>query len=161
MSEVTPQPFMYDANEQRADLRSALIGFVLGIAAWILNLGIQRFIVEPFFCHNADSFGVCAQGGTVGWVAAVVITLAAGLFMLVRFNVFRPLLVILASVISLWGVANWIGPLSWWQASLWHGALFALAFGLFTLIARIERFGIAFVATVLLILLFRLVVVNA
>ena len=64
-------------------------------------------------------------------------------------------------VIVVEGIASWIGPLSWWQASLWHGALFALAFGLFTLIARIERFGIAFVATVLLILLFRLVVVNA
>jgi hypothetical protein len=160
MSEVTSQPFLYDANEQRSDLRSAVIGFVLGVSAWLLNLGIQRFIVEPFFCHNADSFGVCAQGGTVAWVAAVIIALAAGLFTLVRFNVYRPLLIVLAVVISLWGVANWLGPLSWWQASLWHGVLFALAFALFTLIARIERFGIAFVATVLLILLFRLIVIS-
>lgn len=152
---------MYDANEQRSDLRSAVVGFVLGIAAWLLNLGIQRFIIEPFFCHNADSFSVCAQGGTYAWIAAIIIAMAAGLFMLVRFSIFRPLLIILASIISLWGVANWIGPLSWWQASLWHGVLFALAFGLFTLIARIERFGIAFVVTILLILLFRLVVVNA
>lgn len=161
MSEVTPQPFMYDSSEQRADLRSAVIGFVVGVAVWLMNLGIQKFFIEPFFCHNADSFGVCAQGGTVAWIIAIVIGMAAGLFTLVRFNVFRPLLIVLASIISLWGVASWLGPLSWWQASLWHGALFALAFGLFTLIARIERFGIAFVATVILILLFRIVVVNA
>ena len=152
---------MYDSSEQRADLRSAVIGFVIGAGAWLLNLGIQRYLIEPLFCHNADSFGVCAQGGTVAWIIAMVIGLAAALFTLVRFNVFRPLLIVLASVISLWGVANWLGPLEWWQAALWHGVLFALAFGLFTLIARIERFGIAFVATIILILLFRIVIVNA
>jgi hypothetical protein len=162
MSEVNnTQPFLYDAGEQRADLRSALVGFVVGLGVWVLDLGIQRYFIEPIFCHNADSFGVCSQGGTVAWIIAIVLGMAAALFTLVRFNVFRPLLVILASVISLWGVANWIGPLPWWQAMLWHGALFALAFGLFSLIARIERFGIAFVLTIVLILAFRLVVVNA
>lgn len=162
MSEVnSTQPFLYDASEQRGDLRSALVGFVVGLVTWLLNLGIQHYFIEPIFCHNADSFGVCAQGGTVAWVVAIVIGMAVGLFTLVRFNVFRPLLVILASIISLWGVANWLGPLDWWQAMLWHGALFALAFGLFSLIARIERFGFSFVLTLILILAFRLVIVNA
>lgn len=159
MAEVK-QP-IYISSDRRSIMTTLATGLFVGVAGWLLNLAIQRFFVEPIFCRNADSFAMCANGGTIAWVIAIIIVSAAGLFSLVRIGVFRPLLVVLAAVIALWGVSSWLGPLEWWQAMLWQGALFALAYMLFTWIARAERFPVAFIVTILVILLMRLVVVSA
>ena len=155
-----PTPY-YMTTERRSLIATAVIGFLVGALGWALNLGVQRFFVEPIFCRNVDSFANCAQGGTISWVIAIVIVSAVGLFALVRASVFRPLLVVLATIVALWGVFGWLGPMTWWMAILWHGALFALAYALFGWIARSDRFPVAFIAIIVIILLLRLVAIRA
>lgn len=152
---------MYVGSDRRSIINIALTGLGVGIIGWLLNLAIQRFFVIPVFCNNTDSFSMCANGGTIAWVIAMIIVSAVGLFSLVNIGVFRPLLAVLATMVALWGVSTWLGPLEWWHAMLWHGGLFALAYLLFTWIARTERFPVAFIASVLVVLLLRLVVVSA
>jgi len=148
-------------SERRSVLTTVLTGLAVGVVGWLLSLGLQRFFIEPVFCRNPDAFSTCAQGGTVAWVVAVVIISALGLIALVRTGVFRPLLVVLAAIAALWGASAWLGPLAWWQALIWHGVLFALAYALFGWIARTQKFPIAFVATIVIIIALRLVALNA
>jgi hypothetical protein len=152
---------IYISTDQRSIVATVLTGFMVGAIGWLLNLGLQRFFVEPVFCNNTDAFSLCANGGTIAWVIAIVIASAAGLFSLVRAGIFRPLLVVLAAFITLWGVSNWLGPLAWWQAALWQGILFALAYALFAWVSRTERFPVAFILTIAIIIILRLVAVNA
>jgi hypothetical protein len=161
MADTTIKQPIYIGSDRRSLVATILTGFVVGVGGWLLDLAIQRFFVVPVFCNDANSFSVCANGGTIAWVIAIVIVSVIGLFSLVRINVFRPLLVVLAAVAALWGVFGWLGPLAWWQATLWQGVLFALAYILFTWIARTERFPVAFIVTVLVIILLRLVVVTS
>ena len=152
---------LYVAQEQRSVIGAAIAGVFVGLAGWMLNLALQAWIIEPFFCRSPETFAVCSNGGTVAWTAAVIFASIIGLIALVRSGVFRPLLVVIATLIALWGVAAWLGPLVWWQALLWHGILFAVAYSLFSWIARISSFLVALIITIVVIVLARLVVINS
>lgn len=140
---------------------SVLIGLAIGAAIWLLNLFLQWALIVPLFCNSPDNFSVCASGGTYAWWLAAVPLLLLSLWLLVRRGVYRPLLVIMASLAALWGIWAWLGYLTWWQASLWQAVLLALSYGLFALLARIPNFGLSLVALVAAVILARLVSLSA
>lgn len=151
----------YVAPDRRSVLGTVLTGLVVGVVGWLLSLAIQTWIIDPVFCRSPQTFAVCANGGTIGWVIAMILVSIASLLSLVRNGVFRPLLVVLASLIALWGASAWLGPLPWWQGMLWHGVLFALAYALFAWVARLSNFLIAVIVTIVLIVAARLVVIGS
>lgn len=151
----------YVAPDRRSILGTVLTGLVVGLVGWLLSLAIQTWIIDPVFCRSPQTFAVCANGGTIGWVIAMILVSIASLLSLVRNGVFRPLLVVLASLIALWGASAWLGPLPWWQGMLWHGVLFALAYALFAWVARLSNFLIAVIITIVLIVAARLIVIGS
>ena len=151
-----PYPF-----DLMALARLLVIGFVVGMLGWLLYLGIAQFIIEQIFCRNADSFGVCRNGGTVAWAAAQVVVMIAALAALARLAVYRPLFIILGVFIALWSAHAWLGVLPWWGAMLWHGALFALAFAVFGWLARIQSFIVALIIGLVVIVLSRVILMNS
>lgn len=164
MAEVktTQQPTrQYVAPDRASIIGTLLTGLVVGLVGWLLSMAIQMWIIEPVFCRSPQTFAVCSQGGTIGWVVAMIIVSVASLLSLVRSGVFRPLLVVLASLIALWGASAWLGPLSWWQAMIWHGVLFALTYLLFAWVARLSNFLLAMIVTIVLIIGARLIVINS
>lgn len=160
MAEANTSP-IYIPGERRSIIGVIITGLVVGLLGWMLSMAIQAWIIVPFFCRSTQTFSVCENGGTIGWVVAVIIVSILGLLSLVRTGVFRPLLVVLASLLALWGVSAWLGPLPWWQALLWHGALFAVAYALFAWVARLQSFLIALILTIVLIVLARVVILNS
>lgn len=160
MAEVNTSS-VYVAQEQRSVFGAALTGLFVGVVGWLVSMAIQAWIIEPIFCRSPQTFNVCSSGGTIAWTTALIIVSIVGLFSLVRTSVFRPLLVVLATLIALWGVSAWLGPLPWWQALLWHGVLFALAYSLFAWIARIQSFLLSLIITIALIIIARFVVLNS
>ena len=151
----------YVAPDRHSILGTVLTGLVVGLVGWLLSLAIQTWIIDPVFCRSPQTFAVCANGGTIGWVIAMILVSIASLLSLVRNGVFRPLLVVLASLIALWGASAWLGPLPWWQGMLWHGVLFALAYALFAWVARLSNFLIAVIITIVLIVAARLIVIGS
>jgi len=160
MAEVKKSQF-YVPQERRSFIGVVVTGFLVGVLSWLLSLGLQAWIIEPIFCRSEQSFDICANGGTIAWTASVIIVSFLGLLSMVRTNVFRPLLVVIATLIALWSVSAWLGPLEWWQAMLWHGLLFGLAYIVFAWVARIQNFLLSLVVTIILIILARLVVINS
>lgn len=160
MAQVNTSPF-YITQDRRSAIGAAATGLFVGIVGWLVSMAIQAWIIEPIFCRSAQTFNVCSNGGTIGWTIALIVVSIVGLLSLVRTGVFRPLLVVLAALIALWGVSAWLGPLPWWQSLLWHGVLFALAYSLFAWVARMQSFLLSLIITIIFIIAARFVVINS
>lgn len=138
-------------------IMGGIIGLVTGSLGWLLSLLLQRGVVSPLLCQSTDSFGACANGGTIAWWFALILLSVAGLFVMVNRGIYRPLLVVLAVFASVWGIWAWLGYMPWWQAALWQGGIFAFAYGLYTLLARASNFGISLGLMVAAIIIVRVI----
>lgn len=153
----------YDTHpvDMRALITMLGVGAVVGAVGWLLYLAMSQFFVEPVFCRSVDAFTACRNGGTIAWVGAHIIALAAAVAVLARLSVYRPLLVVLAVLISLWGAHSWLGAVAWYAGLLWQVVLFALAFAAFGWIARTTNFVVAVVASLAVAVLARLILLWA
>lgn len=149
----------YGENGQLSLFSSLSVGAGAGFFGWLLFLALDNWIVRAVFCRSADSVGVCANAESLSWAIAIVLVGLASLFVLVRANVFRPLLVVLAAIVALWMVGVWFVPLVWWIGLIWHTLLFALAYALFAWVVSTENFVYALIVTIVLVVGLRLVVI--
>ena len=149
----------YDAY--RLDVASIvklfIVGALSGAIGWLMYIGIANYFIDPVFCRNAEMFGVCKNGGTIAWVSAHIIVLAAAVAALARFAVYRPLLVVLAVLVSLWAAHAWLGGMQWYVGLLWQTVLFGVAMALFGQIARMTNFLAALLISLGLAILLRIV----
>jgi len=137
-------------------VRVALLGALVGVASWLLTALIRQIIFVPLFCGDpANSMCVGATGGA-GTIALFVVAVA-GLLGLVRLGVYRPLLVVVAAAVSLWGIASWTAEFSWVESLLWTIVLYSLVYTVFTWLVRPRAFAFAAGLTVVVVLLIRLV----
>ena len=161
--EVTPTAVRHNTYtfDPGVLIRLGAIGAVMGALGWLLYLGITTYFVVPVFCSNVETFAVCRSGGAIAWIAGHVIAAAAALALMIRFAVYRPLLVIIGVFASLWAAHTWLGGMAWYAGMLWQIVLFALGTMLFGWIARIRNFWVALVVAVLLVVAARIVLMNA
>lgn len=135
---------------------AAATGALVGFFGWLLTLGVYNWVLSPIFCRSADTAAVCAASDLTAWILAYGILSSVGLFMLIRANVFRPLLVVLAALVSLWAIGLWFFPLVWWVGLLWQTGLFAVAYALYAWLASVQKFIIALVTIVIVVVVMRL-----
>lgn len=134
------------------------VGAFVGFFGWLLTLGIHNWIITPVFCRSSDTASICSNSNVISWVISYILVSIAGLFMLVRSGIFRPLLVVLAALLTLWTFGLWFMPAYWGAGLLWSTGLFALAYALYAWLASIERFIISSVLIVVVVVLLRLLV---
>lgn len=143
----------------RYSLLTALaIGALVGVFGWLFTLGINSWVLHPVLCRSADTASACASSDITAWVIAHVVVSIIGLFLLIRVGVFRPLLVVLAALITLWAVGLWFVSSPWWVGLLWEAGLFAAAYMLYKWVAAVDRFVIAAILTVVLVVVMRLII---
>lgn len=138
-----------------------LVGLISGVIGWLLYLAISNYFIEPVFCSNPDTFAVCRSGGTIAWVGAHIVVMAGAVAVLARFAVYRPLLVVLGVLIALWGAHSWLGGMPWYVGLAWQALLFGLAMAVFGWIARTNRFIVAMLATLIVAVLSRVILMYA
>lgn len=132
------------------------IGALAGLATWGLTIALDTYVYKAILC-NGDSAVQCASSYQYATTTATIIGAAIGLFGLVRLHVFRPLLIVIASYVALWGLLSLIQPMSWLAEALAVAGLYAASFGLFSWLARIKRFYIAIIFVILVIVGVRLI----
>jgi hypothetical protein len=142
-------------------VRLFVVGLVAGVVGWLLYLAVMHYFVSPVFCRNPETFSVCNNGGTIAWVSAHVIVMAATVAILARMAVYRPLLVVLGVLLSLWSTHAWLGGMEWYYGVIWQGILFGVAVALFGWVARTTSFVAALILTIVLVILARLVLMTA
>lgn len=140
----------------RSDLISVLVlGGVAGLIIWLLGLLLNTYVFDVYFCQG-DISSQCGSAKNYAAAAAGIVGGVAALGGLVRLRVYRPLLVVIASLASTWGVVQLCWSLGWFTAAVVAIVLYALAFGLFSWVSRIREFWITLLVMVLLVVAVRL-----
>jgi hypothetical protein len=136
-----------------------MVGAGVGFFGWLLTLAINSWFLQALLCRSADTATACANSPAIAWGAAHVIVGLFSLFVLIRTNVFRPLLVVLAAMITLWMIGLWFISMTWYVGLGWETLLFALAFMLFAWIVSLNNFVVALIIAVVVVVLTRLLIV--
>lgn len=133
----------------RADVivRVALLGLGIGAVAWALALGLNQFIIGPVFCPNAT----CESTSTVSGNIVLVLTAIAAMLGMVRLGVYRPMLIAIAVVATLWGIGGWLSGIIWYEALGWSALMYMAAYTAYAWLVRPRNFIIVLVVLALLI----------
>jgi hypothetical protein len=134
-----------------------VLGGLVGLFLWGMGLVLDRFVFDAYLCQNETS-NQCAYAKNYAAITAGIIGGVLALVGLIRLRVYRPLLVLLATVISLWGVVQLGWKLDWYVGALIAMLMYAVAFATFSWIARVRAFWIALSVTVVLVIAVRLAV---
>ena len=152
---TTESPF-FIAMSLRALLFVVITGLAAGLAIWGLTFLLDTYVYKALLCANQTTHQ-CVSSTQYATVTATILGAALGLFGLVRFQVFRPLLVVLAAIVALWGLLEVVSPFVWYIELPAVMVLYGLAFGVFAWLARIRHFLISLVAIIVLVVVVRLV----
>jgi hypothetical protein len=141
--------------------RDIMSTFVAGLIVGILYLGasylLNTYVFGNVLCR-AQASADCAQAPVYSMIVASVLSGLVGIGLLVRLRIYRPLLVVAASLISLWGIGALLFNLPLYAAFIISAILFGLCYAVFTWFIRIRSFILAMVAVVVLIVVLRLIV---
>lgn len=130
-------------------------GLVIGLVVAGLYLLMNTYIFGAVLCRP-QSMAECANAPSYAMSAATFLGAIAGLASLARIRIYRPLLVVIASAIALWGLDRVVGSLAWYQILLSSMVLYALAYGLFAWLARIRNFVLTIVMIIVAVVIARL-----
>lgn len=151
---VTTVPFV---NMGVGDLLRAMVtGAGVGFVSTGVYLLLNKFIFGAALCR-AGVEG-CANAPLYATIVTVVIAMICGVVALAKAGVYRPLLVAIAVPLALWGIFALFNGVAWYWALIVGTLLFALAYSLFSWLARVRSFIISIVLLVLIVLLVRLIV---
>lgn len=135
-----------------------LIGAAVGAVVVLLYFLLNTFIFSAVLCRP-QSTGDCNQAPNYAMIVALVIGSIAGVASLARVRVYRPLLIVLASAIALWGMQYVLVNVAWYWAMIATVVPFGLAYGLFGWLARIRHFILAIIVTIVLVVAVRWMIV--
>src|SRR5664279_314639 len=94
-------PFIDMTSRELANI--LLIGVGVGLGTWLLQLVVSKYVLSPILCHESG-LPICSSVDSYANIVAVLFATTGGLVALVRQRAFRPLLVTLAALASLWGL---------------------------------------------------------
>jgi hypothetical protein len=136
-----------------------ITGLVAGLLVTGLAYVLNHFVFGAVLCR-AQAPANCNDAPGYAMTVAIIIASIAALAALARLRVYRPLLVVLAAAISLWGIQRLTASLPWYGELLTIAVFFGLAYGLFSWVSRIRSFIFAIVVSVMLIVAIRLALVG-
>lgn len=147
-----------EQGSTRELISAAWIGAVVGVLTWTLTYVLSHYVIGSIACRVGSSLVDCADAVTVAAGIALVISSVVGLVLLVRERAFRPLLVILAALVTLWGLYG-----AWLEVSsiltIFGGVIVtALVYTVLTWFSRVRNFWVSLGIIIVLTILFRLIV---
>lgn len=135
-----------------------LVGALVGAFCWILAHVFGLYVLKPTSCTGEAL--ACAATSQPAAIVATLIAACIGLLGLVKLQVFRPLLIVIAATASLWGVVGILGTgmLPWYFSLVAVILLHGLAYTTMMWIARIRLFWLAVLISLVLVVALRLII---
>lgn len=149
------QPSAIIAASSRQLWRTASVGVIVGVVVWGLALLLETYVYSTILCRG-DLAQKCSAAPQYAAATAALVAAGVGLFALARLQVFRPLLVVLASLISLWSLLPLLADMPWYGALIAAAAVYGLSYALFSWVVRLRSFIMAVLIVVILIVAVRL-----
>ena len=153
--------FKEEISDYLFNMRAAVFGRLLltaavaGLLVWLVATGIDRAILEPIVCKDGANQLLCGNSTMMAGHIATVIMAIMLVPVLILFGIKRPLVVVLAATIALWGV-------NFWQAHTIVAALIAsltymVVYASLTWLNRIRGDGAAILLMIVFVILARVV----
>jgi hypothetical protein len=134
----------------------ALLGIGLGAGFWLLTQIIRQVILVPLLCGDPTTSACLAVNDTSGSIAGVIVAII-GVLGLVRLSVYRPLIIVVAAAISLWGLSSWIAGLQWYEGLAAAIILYVVSYVAFSWLVRPRAFVPAMVIVIVVVVLARFI----
>lgn len=133
-----------------------LYGLLVGVLTFALFFVLERFVFEPILCRESAALARCDSKEAFASGAAIALASMAGLVLLVRERVYRPILAIIGVAISLWGVFALVATLPIILAAFVSVILFGVSYVLFSWLVQPTSFVVSIVAVVVVSALARI-----
>ena len=138
--------------------RIGAIGAVIGALSVGLYVLFHTYIFQAVLCHDQAN-AACGQAATYAAITTAFIASFVAVVVLAHIRVYRPLLIILAAILALWGIQSIVAVLPWYWALAGMIAVGALAYSLFAWIARIRSFILSAVVAIVIAVIIRCIIV--
>jgi hypothetical protein len=135
------------------------IGLGIGLSWWVLTSLLNRYVVEAIACRDMATAAACVDSYSIAGSIAAVLVAVLGAFVLVRAIQPRPIVIAVATAALLWDLGGLVDGLSWFETLLWALALYALSYGLFSLVARIANIVVSLLSALAVVAIVRLLLV--
>jgi len=132
----------------------------VGIGALVGVIQISIFMGLYWIATETSDGRVEAYMSITLMVVALVFAHFLGLVGLIRVQVLRPLLVVLAAIATLWGIWDWIGMLPWWAELLSAGVLYGVTYGYYAWVNRILSFPLVLAISFISLIAARLIIIS-
>lgn len=132
------------------------IGAGVGLLTALSYFALENYVFGPLLCEGTAT--ACEDSSLYATIVSIVLGSVIGLVALVQARVYRPLLIVLAASVTMWGFGSLVNDLAWYWGLLLAVLFFGLVYSLYAWIARVRSFIVAAVVTIILVVAARLVV---
>lgn len=119
-----------------------LMGASLGLLYSGLTLYLSKFV------------GLSSAAGDI----ATIIVATVGIIVMLNLRMARPLLVAVASAVSLWGLSKLTDGLGWFEVLVWSVLVYGLAYFLFSWLTRYKKITPVLIAIIIIVVIVRLTI---
>ena len=138
--------------------RIGAIGAVIGALSVGLYVLFHTYIFQAVLCRDQANTA-CGQAATYAAITTAFIASFVAVVVLAHIRVYRPLLIILAAILALWGIQSIVTVLPWYWALAGMVVVGASAYSLFAWIARIRSFILSAVVAIVIAVIIRCIIV--
>ena len=139
-------------------LKIGIFGALIGLLTMGLYVLFDRYVFTPTLCSDMNiGSGRCENKLVFSSSVALVIGALPALFFFVQQRVYRPLLVLLLAVVTLWNIPLLIGELALLPATLLSLLIFALTYLVFAWLVQIRNFSVALIASIAVVVIVRII----
>lgn len=154
----TDSPFAHFTR--RTFLGVLLTAIVASILTFVLTMAIDKVVLQPVMCQ-VGSGADCNSSQQIAYHISSIIAGIVAVVMLVQASVYRPLLVVLSSAVSLWSIYEaFLAGAPWPLQLLSLVVLNSITFIAFAWLLRAYNFAVALVSSFVLVVV-TLLVTNA
>lgn len=136
----------------------ALTGAAVGALYFIVTYLVGHFLIEPLYCGPNLNVVNCSNSVGISGNIATIIVAAVGLGIMVSLRVVRPIIVVVATGLLLWGLSVWTAGLGWGEIVAWGALLYGLAYVTFAWICRYNQTMPIIIISILVSVIARIVI---
>lgn len=141
-------------QDKKVYFKAILIGLGVGILTAVLTYVIDRFILRTLVCAGGQ---VCQTASVYSGNIALIIAATASVAVMVKHEVYRPLLIALVAVILMWGFGGWLFGARFIANLVTITFLLTLSYAMLAWIVRLRSVPALVITLVVLVIIFRLI----
>jgi hypothetical protein len=151
LEESAPVKLSLVVNSSREEFKYVvLLGVAVGLFVALVSLLIGKYFINPVFCLSHGGT-ICGMSGQLGYYVALVLASVLASVFMVNKGVYRPLLIILMSLVAIWVIGNCAHTLmahSWQTYCLFMMLISCVVYSLFYWLAHWRSFFYSFLSSI-------------